>query len=92
MNCEICGKQLDSLLINTFDRFGSDYWDEVTIDECEEDAVVVETTQNWTGYELSEEEMRETVVCPYCKKWPFHSEELQIYETVRVVMFKGGTP
>lgn len=90
MKCEICGKKLDSLLINTFDRFGSDYWDEVMIEECEKDAVIVETTRNWTGYELSEEEMRETVVCPYCKKWPFRSEELQIHEPVHLVMFKGA--
>lgn len=88
MKCRQCGNQLDSLLILTFDPFGSDYWDSVSFEECEKDAVVVETSHNWTGYELSEEEMRETIVCPFCKKWPFPSEELQIYEPVRLVMFR----
>ena len=89
MICESCGKKIDSLLVNTFLYDGSDYWDEIMIDECEKDAVVVETTRNWTGYELSEEEMRDTVICPVCKNWPFKSQELQISEPVVLVMFKS---
>ena len=88
MKCECCGASLDSLNVLTFDYEGSDYWDEIMIEECEKDAVVIDTDRNWTGYEQSEEEMRETIVCPRCRKWPFKSEELQIYETVRLVMFK----
>ena len=89
MICENCGKKIDSLRVNTFMYDGSDYWDEIMIEECEKDAVVIETTQNWTGYELSEEEMRDTITCPVCKEWPFRSQELQIYEPVVLVMFKA---
>lgn len=48
-----------------------------------------ETTQNWTGYDLSEEEMLETITCPHCKQFPFKSKEIQVYDVVRVVCFKA---
>lgn len=89
MICENCGKKIDSLRVNTFMYDGSDYWDEIMIEECEKDAVVIETTRNWTGYDLSDEEMRDTITCPVCKKWPFRSQELQIHEPVVLVMFKA---
>ena len=89
MKCERCGHETDSLSVLTFDRFGSDYWDEVILEEAENSAVLAETSRNWTGYELSEEEMKDTIRCPYCKKWPFKSDEIQIFEPVLLVMFKS---
>lgn len=67
MKCEKCGKEIKSLLVDTFLRDGSDVDIEQPITECEEDAAYIETTQNWTGYELSEEEMLDTITCPHCK-------------------------
>lgn len=61
---------------------------EIQIEECEEDAVFFETDQNWTGYELSEDEMNDGIRCPKCGKNPFKNQEIQIYDVVRVVKFK----
>ena len=32
--------------------------------------------------------MLDTIVCPHCKKFPFHSKEIQVFDVVRVVCFK----
>lgn len=90
MKCKKCGKEIKSLLVDTFLRDGSDADIEQPITECEEDAAYIETTQNWTGYELSEEEMLDTITCPHCKQFPFRSKEIQVCDVVRVVCFKGG--
>lgn len=87
MICEKCGKQIDNLLIDTFLRDGSDI-DESPYIEENKTAVWFETTQNWTGYELTEEEQREHILCPYCKKFPFKHREVQVFNVVRVVCFK----
>lgn len=88
MKCEKCGKEIENLLVDTFLRDGSDTEIEQPIIECEHNAVYIETTKNWTGYDLSEEEMLETITCPHCKQFPFKSTEIQVYDVVRVVCFK----
>lgn len=95
MVCEKCGKEIDKVVTNRFDRDGSDYelfYPLIDVDyrELEEDgkAVYFETDQNWTGYELTEEEQIEIIECPYCGKFPFKHEEVQVYDIVRVVCFK----
>lgn len=92
MKCEKCGQEIRNLLVDVFRYDGSDDFDEHPIFECEENAAYIETSQNWTGYELSEEEMRETIICPHCRQFPFKSEEIQIYDVVRVVCFKEAHP
>lgn len=88
MQCEKCGKQITFLGVNSFNHDGSDgYWD-LSLNECEENAAYVETDQNWTGYDLSEEERFDTIRCPYCKQFPFNATEMQVYDIVRVVFFK----
>ncbi|WP_072684021.1 hypothetical protein [Holdemania sp. Marseille-P2844] len=37
----------------------------------------------------SDDEKRETILCPNCKKYPFKDKEIQEYEIVRLVMFKS---
>lgn len=88
MKCEKCGNEIDSLLVDVFRYNGSDDFDKYPVCECEEDAVYIETTQNWTGYELTEEEMLDTIVCPHCNQFPFKSTEIQVYDVVRIVCFK----
>lgn len=92
MKCEKCEHEIDRLLVDVFRRDGSDAFDEYPVFECEEDAAYIETTQNWTGYEQSEEEMSDTIVCPHCKQFPFKSTEIQVYDVVRVVCFKEVQP
>ena len=41
-------------------------------------------------YELSDEEQKDRICCPYCNRFPFISEEIQIEEIVRIICFKRG--
>lgn len=88
ITCEKCGAKISFLEVDVFNYDGSDSCRDTTFEEFDVNAIVVDLDKNWTGYELSEEEMRETITCPSCHKWPFKSEEIQIYEFVRVVMFR----
>lgn len=88
MICEKCGKEIDFVNVRTFNYDGSDSLIETTFTEVSTGAVVFETTPSWTGYELSEEEMTETIECPYCKQFPFKSKEIGVYNIVQVVCFK----
>lgn len=90
MKCEKCGQEINNLLVDVFRYDGSDDFDNHPIFECEENAAYIETTPNWTGYEVSEEEMLDTIVCPHCKQFPFQSKKIQVYDVVRVVCFKEG--
>ena len=53
MKCEKCGQEINALLVDVFRRDGSDDFDEHPVCECEENSAYIETTPNWTGYELS---------------------------------------
>lgn len=90
MKCEKCGTEIDKLSILMFDYDGSDYkWNTDIVGEDDETgAVWFETDCNWTGYELSEEEMMEDIKCPNCGDFPFNHKEVQVYDIVRVVCFK----
>lgn len=88
MICECCGKDIKCVEADTFDRFGSDSNIKYPIVECEEEEVYFDTTANWTGYKLSEKEKTESIHCPSCGKFPFKNPETQVYNFVRVVMFK----
>lgn len=92
MKCEKCGHEFEKLNVQTFTRDGSDYEDKCEAEVCGDEAVVVETSPNWCGYELTEEEMLDTITCPHCGKFPFESTELYVYDIVQVVMFRkdGG--
>ena len=88
MICEKCGKEIHSLIVNVFNHEGADSFVNEFIAECDETgAVWFDTTPNWVGYELSEEEMNETIECPYCHQNPFEYGEVQVYTVVRVVKF-----
>ena len=91
MICEKCGKEINSLLVDIFNRDGTDDFYEHPITEYEENAVTVDVNPNWTGSGLSEEEMMDTIACPYCKAFPFEHKEVQTYEFVRLVCFKKDT-
>ena len=88
MTCENCGREITEVLIGVFNYDGSDGEYKHPITEHEEDAAVIDTTQNWTGYDLSEEEQRETILCPHCNKFPFKSTEIQVENIVRIICFR----
>lgn len=88
MKCEKCGHVLTRLDVNFFDHEGADYMQKLPFTEYDTDAVVVEVTQNWTGYELSGGEMTETIYCPHCRQFPFKNLEIQTFDVTQVVMFK----
>lgn len=89
MKCAKCGKEIHTVLLNMFNFNGSDDFFETDIEETEYcDAVCISTYQSWTGYELSEEEQRETILCPFCEQFPFKSGEIGVYDKVEIVCFK----
>ena len=88
MRCEKCGRQIIAVEINEFQRDGSDRFRDIPIKEYLDNAVGFETTQDWCGYDLTEEEQTEAILCPYCNEFPFKDREIQVYEVVRVVCFK----
>jgi DNA-directed RNA polymerase subunit RPC12/RpoP len=93
MKCEKCGKEITHIVTGRFSYDGSDYDDTIGIEEDEHyNAVIMETDRNWTGYGLTEEETRERIECPYCKQFPFGSEEIQVFDVVRIVCFKNAHP
>ena len=88
IKCEQCGKEITSVEISVFNHDGSDSIYSVPIDEAEEQAVFFDTSQNWTGYYLDEEEQIDRICCPKCGKFPFNHREVHVYDIVQVVMFK----
>lgn len=88
ISCEKCGHELDIIALNVFAYDCSDHLIHHIPKEADNNAVVVETMQNWCGYELLDEEMPDSISCPYCHKFPFEDIEVQCYDVVRLVMFK----
>ena len=91
IKCEKCGKEIRNVSVNFFNRDGSDGLQVTEITECECEAVYMDVNANWTGYGLNEEEMPDTILCPHCGKYPFCDTEIQVYDIVRVVMFRPTT-
>ena len=89
INCKCCGKDIDHVLVDSFNREGDDSYKPVEITRVPgTQAIVFETDQHWTGYELSddEEEMRATIQCPECHQYPF-DDEIHAEDIVQVIMF-----
>ena len=89
MICEKCGKEMQSIHVNMFDCSGADSLWKYDFQECEEDAVVIDTNPAWVGCGLSDEEQLETIKCPHCHQFPFKNTEIQVYDVVRIVCFKS---
>lgn len=88
VKCEKCGKYITTVKVNEFQRDGSDHFVDVAIKDYQNNAIGFETSQNWCGYWLTEEEQAETILCPHCDKFPFKDKEIQCHEIMRVVCFR----
>ena len=95
MKCLNCGEIIEEVLVNTFIYDGSDIEIKTPIEHIYDEnskkliGGVIRTTTNWTGYELTDEERKETISCPKCKKYPFNKDdEIETQEIVEVICFK----
>lgn len=87
--CEKCGKEIDHINTSVFSYDGSDsdYSFPITYSK-ENGCVSFSTSQKWTGYDLTDDEQKERICCPYCGKYPFDdSIEIEFYEPVEVMMW-----
>ena len=80
-------------MVNMFAYDGSDSFVKTALTYIKEaDFVAITTTRNWAGYDLDDEERKETIVCPECGKYPFDKiYEIQIDEPVNVTMWHSVT-
>ena len=89
LKCKNCGAEIKEIRANVFNYDGSDSFYTFPVKQVPHNAVEFETTIDWTGYELTDEERKDTIECPYCRKYPFDKKlEIQTYEILRVVCFK----
>lgn len=88
MKCEKCGKEIKHLEIDMFNYDGSDEWRETQFEEQPNGAVTIETNPAWTGYEMSYDEMCESIRCPECKQYPFEDKIIDAQIIVSVIMWK----
>ena len=89
MRCQKCGKIIKDVRVNFFEYDGNDDFYLMPTRQVPNNAVVIDVDNNWTGYDLTDEERKETIECPYCHKYPFKDDiEIQTYEVVRIVCFK----
>ena len=89
--CKHCGWPVLNVLCNCFNNEGCDSYRLVPIAEPHGHGGVAEfdLPTSWTGYELSEEEQMDTILCPHCKKFPFStSAGINVQTIVNVVCFE----
>lgn len=89
MKCENCGAEIEKVKISVFTKEGNDVDILVPVIEYENGAVGIETDSNWCGYDLSQSEQAECILCPCCGCFPFKRNEIQTHEILRLVCFKS---
>ena len=87
--CKHCDYPVENIKANCFNRDGSDSDYTFPIIDDNEGGVLFQLPTTWCGYELSEEERMETIMCPHCGKFPFsESAGVNIETVVNVVCFE----
>lgn len=90
MKCLNCKNDIKQVYINEFNYDGSDSLRLINITQLNDtdEFILLETDQSWTGYDLTDEERKDTIECPICHKYPFKKdEEIQTREIVEVCCF-----
>ena len=86
--CKHCDRPIEYVETNCFNREGDDSYYKFPVCEPEEGVAEMDLPMNWCGYELSEDEMMESIRCPHCGKFPFsESAGINTETFVRVVCF-----
>ena len=86
--CEKCGKKIDHIITSVFNYEGSDSEYSFPVTYYDDGGCIqFSTTQNWTGYELTDTERKDSIRCPFCREFPFDdNEEIELYEPEKVVV------
>jgi DNA-directed RNA polymerase subunit RPC12/RpoP len=87
--CERCGKKIAHINTSVFNYDGSDSDVSLPVQyDPTSGCISFTTSQNWTSYELTDEERKDDIRCPYCGKYPFDMKcEIELYESVEVLMW-----
>ena len=87
--CKACGKEITHVLIDVFNYDGSDSFYSVPLMyDSEHECMIFTTSENWTGYELTDSERKDSICCPHCKKFPFNTDvEIELHHPVEVLMW-----
>ena len=84
VKCVNCGKEIDSVMVNTFLEDGSDKFIEVPLINHGDGVYGFDVNLNWTGYGLDDEDRTETIECPHCRKFPFKNKETEYNHVLHV--------
>ena len=89
--CNHCGWPVPHVLCSCFNHDGStsDVLFPIAEPHGHDGVAEFDLPTSWTGYELSEEEQMDTILCPHCKKFPFDtSAGINVQTIVNVVCFE----
>ena len=87
MKCCECGKEIDHVLVNEFQRDGTDRYALRPLEDLGDDCYSVFTDSNWTGYGQETEDQLVGVCCPECEKFPFKTKDVVESELVQLTFW-----
>lgn len=82
MKCSNCGKNIEHVLVDEFQYDGTDRDTAIAINDLGDNCYNITVTHNWTGDGLDDEDVYDTIICPFCRKFPFKSREIQREEAI----------
>ena len=87
MKCSECGAEIGEVLVDKFSYDGDDSYERVELQEVGDKTYEITVDHSWTGDELDDDEARETVLCPHCRKFPFKTKALNRQEIVHLIFW-----
>ena len=92
VKCHNCHAEIDGAYLDCFKHNGDDApvfhnFSLVARNDAREPFVEIQTTLNWCGSDLSDEERMECVRCPKCGKFPFAYGSINVRDELSLVMF-----
>lgn len=86
MKCSNCGKEIKNIMLKMSIGNGDSYWTDEPI-KNNDMSVSIFTDSMWAGYELTTEEQKDLILCPYCRGYPF-GNKIQVYDVVEIACYK----